>query len=329
MGHRIVLQRYGCVAGSPLCNHGDIHRHFFACLHCHVLHFPVFDKNVSAFVDGIFGRDLVPIFRDEYSDARIARAFFIVRGQKNHVAVQARICTLQSDERGQVRCQHSFVVHGATAINVPVLCHCAERIDRPFRAFHAYNIHVRNQQQCLRWIGEGRAGQPRHQSAPPRLEWQQFRLNSLFLQNPRKIFRGGFFIPWWICRVDFDQIGQPPCCFPCKCGRIGELPTCLRRSRRRHARNLSACPGGENGQRQRTQHQFLHTSHVRHGFVSTICLLGDRNRALGGRLANVFHRICFILTCDQRAPSRCKHCAFLSSTVGYWRAARVVYWGME
>ena len=56
------------------------------------MHFTVFDKNVSAFVDGIFGRDLVPIFRDQHSDARVAGAFFIVRRQKNHVAVQARIC---------------------------------------------------------------------------------------------------------------------------------------------------------------------------------------------------------------------------------------------
>src|SRR6266404_1489968 len=56
---------------------------------------------------------------------------------------------------------------------------------------------------------------------------------------------------------------------------------------------------------------------------------GTGTAHLGGRLANVFHRICFILTCHQRAPGRCNRCAFLSSTVGYWRAARGVHWGME
>ena len=181
--HRIVLRRLRSMPRNSSRDHGNVKSHLFIRLYANVLRFSILHENVAAFVDREACREFVPMLRNQHADAGVAAAFFVIRGQKNYVAVQPGHRTLQRNEHRQVRRHHALVVDRSAPVQIPILNHGAERVHAPSPLLHWNGVQMRYQQEGLRGIGHRRAPQPRHYRAPSRRHIQNFRLDAILGQH--------------------------------------------------------------------------------------------------------------------------------------------------
>ena len=128
---------------------------------------------------------------------------------KNNVAIQARAGAFESDEHGEIRGQHAFIVDRAAAVDVAVFDHAAEGIDGPFRFIHADDIEMGHQNQCARRIGKRAGIETRDEKAAARRAFENFERNIFLLQHAADIFCGDELVARRIGGVDANQILQP------------------------------------------------------------------------------------------------------------------------
>src|SRR5712672_4486078 len=175
MHDSVVFSGNRSVTRGAFGDHGNVDGDLFACLHGDVLYFAVLGDNFAAFIDGITGGEFVPVPGDQGLDAGFSACFFVSSGQKNNIAIEASVRTLQRDEGGQVGCQHGLVVQSATAVNIAVFHDRTERVHRPAGTFGADHIHMSDQEQGARRIGNGGAAQAGDQGAAAGRDFQKFR----------------------------------------------------------------------------------------------------------------------------------------------------------
>src|SRR5712671_6494673 len=231
MHHGVVFGGNRSVTCGAFGNYGNVDGNLFAGLHGDVLYFAVLRDNFAAFVDGITGGEFVPVPGDEGFDA----GFFASSSKKNNIAIEASVRTLQCDEGGQVGCQHGLVVQSATAVNVAVFHDRAERVNGPAGTFGADHIHMSDQEQGTRRIGNGGAAQAGDQGAAPGRDFEKFGRDSLFFQNAGDIFCGSLFVTGRVGGVDLNELRQPNESFPRERDGVSRASRC--RLRRRIWRN--------------------------------------------------------------------------------------------
>ena len=244
----IILYWNGGVSRRAPRDHGNIHRHFFDHLYGYVLHFAILDDHVAAFVDRKACGEFVPVLGDQRLDAGLAAMLFVRRGEKNHVAVQMRVRSLQRNEHGKIRRQHSLVVHSAAAVDVAILLEASERVAKGSRPPRPNRRVMILAQKRPRGIGHGCASQARHHAAAPGRRLQKLGVYALLFQNSGHVLRSHPFVPRRVGRIDANQVDQPARRFPGKrgCVRAGDgRGGCARNVLLRHER--CGCAKGKIG----------------------------------------------------------------------------------
>ena len=170
---------------------------------------PFADNNVAAFIDGVSAGDLVPVFFRRELHAEFAAVLFVAFGEENHVAVEPRSGTLQSDQDGEIRDGHALVVNRAAAIEIVVLDHRAKGVDGPLGFVDAHHIQVTHEQKRARRVGHGAGRKARDDESAPRNAFENLRMDSFLVEDAGDIFRGDEFVARRIYGIDADEVLQP------------------------------------------------------------------------------------------------------------------------
>src|SRR5437762_3870204 len=124
--NRIIEARNGAMTAGAVSHKRHTARDLLRSRNPHILELAVFHKSSSAFVQGEFAVDLVPMLSDHVFDSEARGSLLPGFGEKDDVAIEGGLFPMQPKENFKIGSYHALVIDGSPAIDVSIFDHRGE-----------------------------------------------------------------------------------------------------------------------------------------------------------------------------------------------------------
>ena len=161
--------------------------------------------DASAFVEGVFAGNLVPVLGNKEINADVGGAFLAGLREEDDVAVEGDFVAVEEEEDFEEGGSHAFVVECAATVDPAVLHNAGEGLDGPLVALDADDIRVAHEQQGL-FLAV--ALEPGDEAAACGFEGEDFAGDTFAVEDGFEELRAAGLVAGWVDGVHADEGGE-------------------------------------------------------------------------------------------------------------------------